>query len=259
MVFALGPRARSAQYRLVSFESAGSTNAEALARVRAGERGPLWLTTAHQTAGHGRRQRAWISPPGNLACSVIETIETDQAHAATLGFAAGLALETALRRVCGEAASFHLKWPNDVLAGEAKLAGILIEAEQGPDGLAAVVGMGVNIVAAPDDTPYPATSLAALGIAVDAPALFAALSDAWAEWFVLWDHGRGFAAIRAQWLTRAAGLGAPLKVQQGERLVEGYFETIDEGGHLVLSRDGQQTRIAAGDVYFGAAASAGAA
>lgn len=152
MGFALGFRARTAEYRLVSFESAGSTNAEAMARVRAGERGPLWLVTAHQTAGHGRRQRAWISPPGNLACSIIETLGTDHARAATLGFAAGLALETALRQVSSEAAAFRLKWPNDVLANGAKLAGILIEAEPRSDSLAAVVGMGVNVVAAPEDT-----------------------------------------------------------------------------------------------------------
>jgi BirA family biotin operon repressor/biotin-[acetyl-CoA-carboxylase] ligase len=259
MGFALGPRARSAQYRLVSFDTLNSTNIEGLTRVRAGERGPLWLATAQQTAGVGRRQRAWISPPGNLACSVIETVEADHSRAATLGFAAGLALETALRQVSGEAASFRLKWPNDVLAGDKKLAGILIEAEPVTGGLAAVVGMGVNVVAAPEGTPYPATSLKALGIVTDAETLFAALTDAWAEWFALWDHGHGFGAIREQWLARAAGLGAPVEVRHGKQVIQGLFETIDEAGRLVVSRDGQSTKVAAGDVYFGAAMSAGAA
>jgi len=259
MVFALGPRARSAQYRLASFDTINSTNVEALTRVRVGERGPLWLATTQQTAGHGRRQRAWISPPGNLACSIIETVEADHAGAATLGFAAGLAVETALRRVSSEAASFRLKWPNDVLADDKKLAGILIEAEPVTGGLAAVVGMGVNVVAAPEGTPYPATSLKALGIATDAETLFAALSDAWAEWFALWDHGRGFGAIREHWLARAAGLGAPVEVRNGENVIQGQFETIDEAGCLVVSHNGQSNKVAAGDVYFGAAMSAGAA
>jgi BirA family biotin operon repressor/biotin-[acetyl-CoA-carboxylase] ligase len=259
MGFALGPRAQAAEYRLVSFESAGSTNAEALARLRAGERGPLWCVTAHQTAGHGRRQRAWISPPGNLACTVIEMLRTDQAQAATLGFAAGLALEAALRQVSGEAVSFRLKWPNDVLANGAKLAGILIEAEATPEGLAAVIGIGVNVVAAPEGMPYPAVSLKVLGIVTDAPTLFAALSDAWAEWFALWDRGRGFAAIRARWLARAAGVGQPIEVRQGERVIEGVFETIDEAGRLIVSHGDGVTTVAAGDVYFGAATSAGAA
>jgi BirA family biotin operon repressor/biotin-[acetyl-CoA-carboxylase] ligase len=259
MGFALGPRARSAQYRLVSFDALNSTNVEGLARVRAGERGPLWLATTHQTAGVGRRQRAWISPPGNLACSIIETLEADHGRAATLGFAAGLALETALRQVSGGMAAFQLKWPNDVLGDGKKLAGILIEAEPATGGLAAVVGMGVNVVAAPEGTPYPATSLKALGIVTDAEALFAALTDAWAEWFAVWDHGRGFGAIRKQWLTRAAGLGATIQVRQSDRVIEGTFETIDEAGRLVVSHGGQSTKVAAGDVYFGAAMSAGAA
>jgi len=259
MGFALGPRARSAQYRLVSFDTLNSTNIEGLACVRTGEHGPLWLATAHQTAGVGRRQRAWISPPGNLACSIIETVEADHARAATLGFAACLALEAALRQVGRDAVSFQLKWPNDVLADSKKLAGILIEAEPVTGGLAAVIGMGVNVVAAPEGTPYPATSLRALGIATDAEALFAALADAWTEWFALWDHGRGFSAIREQWLARAAGLGAPIQVRQGDHVIDGIFETIDEAGHLVVSHNGQSTTVAAGDVYFGAAMSAGAA
>src|SRR6202020_737801 len=120
------------------------------------------------------------------------------ATAATLGFAAGLALEAALRGVAGPAAiSFSLKWPNDVLAGQAKLSGILLEAETLPGGsLAVVVGMGTNIVAAPGGTPTPATSLAALGVETSAEQLFAGLSDSWAECRGIWDGGKGFGEIR---------------------------------------------------------------
>src|ERR1700727_3534493 len=135
MVFSLGPRAVSAGYRLAAFDSIGSTNAEALARARDGERGPIWFVTSEQTAGRGRRHRAWIAPRGNLASSVLEVIDVAPATAATLGFAAGLALEAALRAVAGPAGiEFSLKWPNDVLAGQAKLTGILLEAEAGPGG-----------------------------------------------------------------------------------------------------------------------------
>lgn len=265
-VFALGSRAQSAGYRLASFETIGSTNAEALSRIRQTERGPLWLVTDRQTAGRGRRQRQWVSDKGNLAASVIETVDAPRPVAASLGFAAGLALESALRRVSveavirsGEAKLFQLKWPNDVVAGGKKLAGILLEAEATPNGLAIVTGMGVNIVSAPENTPYPATSLNALGVNVDAADLFAALSDAWAEFFALWDNGRGLPDIRKLWLERAAGLGEAVKVQNGDSTLEGTFETIDDAGCLVLSNNGQRTTIAAGDVYFGAAMSAGAA
>src|SRR3954464_3386824 len=97
MTFSLGSRAASAGYRLESFDRIGSTNAEALARARGGESGPLWFVTSEQTAGRGRRHRPWIAPRGNLAASILETIEAPPAVAATLGFAAGLALVAALR------------------------------------------------------------------------------------------------------------------------------------------------------------------
>src|SRR5580700_5123675 len=223
--FLLGPRASSAGYRLAAFDRIGSTNVEALSRARGGERGPMWFVTSEQTAGRGRRNRPWIAPRGNLASSILEVTDVSPPVAATLGFAAGIALETALRRVSGKTSpkvagtehmKFSLKWPNDVLAGPQKLAGILLEAEAVADNrLAVVVGIGTNVVAAPEGTPYPATSLAALGVHVGAEELFSVLSDAWAEFRGIWDNGRGFAEIRRLWLERAAGLGQPVTIQAG--------------------------------------------
>src|SRR5580704_10332054 len=210
MAFTLGPRAVSAGYRLAAFDQIGSTNAEALARARDGERAPTWFVTSEQTAGRGRRNRPWIAPRGNLASSILEVVEVSPATAATLGFAAGLALEAALKKVSVEASlrsagsehmQFSLKWPNDVLAGQHKLAGILLEAEAvAGDRLAVVVGIGTNVVAAPEGTPYPATSLAALGVHIGAAELFTVLSDAWAEFRDIWDNGLGFGEIRRLWL-----------------------------------------------------------
>ena len=156
---------------------------------------------------------------------------------------------------------FSLKWPNDVLAGQHKLAGILLEAEAVSGGqLAVVVGIGTNVVAAPEGTPTPATSLAALGIHVGAEDLFAVLSNSWAEFRGIWDQGRGFGEIRRAWLERAAGLGQPVAVQAGGTAVEGIFDTIDDSGCLIIRKsDGKRLAVSAGDVYFGSAASAGAA
>ena len=103
MTFTLGPTARSAGYGLAAFEQIGSTNAEAMSRARAGARDPIWFVTTEQTAGRGRRQRAWIAPRGNLASSILEVVDVSPGVAATLGFAAGLSLESALQKVSIEA------------------------------------------------------------------------------------------------------------------------------------------------------------
>jgi BirA family transcriptional regulator, biotin operon repressor / biotin---[acetyl-CoA-carboxylase] ligase len=269
MAFTLGPRATSAGYRLAAFDSIGSTNTEAIASARAGERGPIWFVTSEQTAGRGRRNRAWIAPRGNLASSVLEVTDVSPSTAATLGFAAGLAIAAALQEVSVEASlraagsshmKYSLKWPNDVLAGGRKLVGIGLEAETVVgDRLAVVVGIGTNVVAAPEGTPTPSISLAALGVHVGAEELFTVLSDTWAEFRGIWNDGHGFGEIRQLWLQQASGLGQPVAVLTGGSTVEGIFDTIDESGCMIIrTPDGRRVPISAGEVHFGAVASAGA-
>ncbi len=274
MGFALGAAAAAAGYRLAAFDSIGSTNDEALDRARSGDRGPLWVVTAHQTKGRGRRGRAWQTPVGNLGASLLLVGPIRVAAAAGLGFVAGLALSDAFRRIAPDLdmctaldgatgpdrTRFELKWPNDVLAGGAKLAGIMLESETLAGGTTAVViGIGVNVAAAPVDVPYAATCLADLGLAADAGAVFAALSDAWVSRYAQWDEGRGLPSVRADWLARAAGLGGSVAVRIGERTVRGTFETLDEDGCLVVATDtGERVSIAAGEVHFGTVASLGA-
>src|SRR6476620_5136349 len=186
MAFSLGSRAISAGGRLKAFDQVGSTNTEAMAHARGGEGGSTRFVTSEQTAGKGRRQRAWIAPRGNLASSVLEVIDVAPATAATLGFAAGLSIASALEQVSIEAnlrrggadpLKFLLKWPNDVLVKKQKLVGISLEAEaMAGNRLAIVVGIRTNVVAAPEGTPTPATSLAALGVRISAEELFAELS-----------------------------------------------------------------------------------
>lgn len=270
MTFSLGPKATSAGYRLAAFDKIGSTNAEAMARARDGERGPTWFVTTEQTAGRGRRQRAWVAPRGNLASSILEIMDVSPAVAATLGFAAGLSIESALQKVSLEAnmrragagpLKFALKWPNDVLAERQKLCGILLEAEAvAGNRLAVVVGIGTNVIAAPEGTPTPATSLAALGVHVGAEELFKALAEAWVEFRGIWDHGRGFGEIRKAWLERAFGVGERVAIKTGTATVQGTFDTIDDTGCLIVrTAEGKRMPITAGEVYFGTAASVGAA
>lgn len=276
MEFRLGPDARASGFRLVAFPSIGSTNREALDAARRGEEDRAWFVTARQTAGRGRRGRAWETPEGNLAASLLLVEPHEPLRAATLGFVAGLALDEALRAIAPDLAlsvaidgieghgpagrrdRLRLKWPNDVMLDGGKLAGILLEAEPASGGaLAIAIGIGVNVVAAPAGLPYPAASLSTLGYSIDAARLFAALSDAFAAVMRVWNGGRGFAAIRRLWLDRAVGLGEDVAVRIGDRVVSGIFETIDEEGRLVIrSSQGVVRTIAAGEVHFGAVASA---
>lgn len=269
-MFALAPSALSDGYRLEAHQSVTSTNALALERAREGDPGRLWIVSRHQTGGRGRRGRAWETPVGNLAATVLLVESFDPATAATLGFVAGLSLSDALDATApdaridigldhgsGSGHRFELKWPNDVLAGGAKLAGILLESTLLPDGrLALAIGIGVNVVAYPPDLPYPATSLAALGSKADAGGLFLALSDAWVDNMRLWNGARGLPLIRERWLKRASGLGGRVAVRVDGRVASGLFETIDDAGRLVIREDdGNRLYVTAGDVHFGAVGS----
>jgi BirA family biotin operon repressor/biotin-[acetyl-CoA-carboxylase] ligase len=257
MGFALAPEAIAAGYRLRAHDSVGSTNSEALALGRAGEAGPLWVVSDHQTAGRGRRGNGWATPRGNLAASLLLDTPVTPAVAATLGFVAGLAVRSALQAVAPGPA-FELKWPNDVLADGAKLAGILLETETlGRDARIVALGIGVNVTASPMGLPYRATSLAGLGHRVSPEEVFDALSETWLAFHRIWDEGRGMSQIRALWLAAAAGVGAPIAVRLGAEVARGVFESIDDAGQLILrSRDGTGRAIAAGEVHFGEAATA---
>lgn len=271
--FRLGRKAREAGYRLAGFDAIGSTNNEALAAAAAGDPGGIWFAALQQTAGRGRRGRQWHSPPGNLAASLLIVPDASPEIVATLGFVAGVALNAGLSSIlpggmvrigidgadgADGRSRIALKWPNDVLADGAKVAGILLEASRTSSGhQAIVVGIGVNVVAAPEGMPYPATSLKALGIERSAEDVFEALSDAWVDAFALWNDGNGVSAILERWRGSAAGIGAPVAIAQDGVVRRGFFETIDSSGRLIIrDDDGARHPITAGDVHFGATASA---
>lgn len=261
----------AAGYRCEAYDTIGSTNAEALSRARAGDVGRLWVVSASQSSGRGRHGNQWQTPEGNLAASLLCVLESAPSTAATLSFVAGLAIDDALRRAAPELSvlsppdaigggkkkrgdRLRLKWPNDVLLDGGKLAGILLEAEPLTDGrLAVVIGIGVNVVEAPEGLPYRTTALAALGARANAADIFFALSESWTGIARLWDGGKGFPQIRELWLDRAAGVGEDVAVRVGDEKLYGAFETIDSDGRLVVRvPDGTSRVISAGEVHFGA-------
>jgi len=235
--------------RHIAYETLGSTNAEALALARAGERGPLWVTAESQTAGRGRRGSQWVSPRGNLYATLLLSEPASPDRAPQLSFVAALALHDAVAACAPELRPvLNVKWPNDLLAKQAKVAGILIEGESGPR-FTVVIGFGVNCASHPDDTSYAATSLAKAGVVVAPDLLLASLSDAMQRRLAQWNSGRDFVATRADWLKRASGFGQVMHVRLPERELLGRFEGLDDAGRLLLVQGGNVTAIAAGEVF----------
>ncbi|MGH7001698.1 MAG: biotin--[acetyl-CoA-carboxylase] ligase [Stellaceae bacterium] len=237
-------------FRLAAFDTLASTSDEARRLARAGAPEGTLITARTQTAGHGRQGRRWVSERGNLYASVVLRPETHVSRAAQLGFAAALAVAHAIRSFAPRAA-LAFKWPNDVLLGGRKTAGILLESEGDAVGQArfVVLGMGVNLASHPDDTEFPATSLAASGAGAVTPERFlAALAPALLLWYERW-RGDGFPALRQAWLDRAAGLGQDLRANLPGETVEGRFAGLDDDGMLLLDLPQGRRRIAAGDVF----------
>ena len=199
-----------------------------------------------QTAGRGRQGRAWSSPAGNLYASTLVRIRPGDPPAPTLALVAAVALARAVAAF--GYTGIHIKWPNDLVAGVAKLAGLLLERE----GDWVVAGFGCNVAHAPSLPDRATTSLETLG--APAPSLAAlgqALGDELAAALAAW-RGRGLPATIADWSARAHAVGTALAVTlpDGE-LVRGAFDGLDATGALLLRLAGGERRVIhAGDVIL---------
>jgi BirA family biotin operon repressor/biotin-[acetyl-CoA-carboxylase] ligase len=235
--------------RHVNYGTLGSTNAEALALARSGERGPLWVSAHTQTAGRGRRGSRWVSPAGNLHATFLLSEPSPPAQAPQLSFVAALAVHDAIAACAPQVGpDLKVKWPNDLLVEKAKVAGILIEGESEPV-FAVAIGIGVNCAAHPDDVDYPAVDLAGLGALVVPDTLLRELAGAMQSRLAQWKGGLDFSATRADWLKRAAGLGETLRVRLPERELSGRFQGLDDAGRLLLEQVGKVIPVTAGEVF----------
>ena len=220
----------------------GSTNADLLAEARSGAPEGLWLRAEAQSGGRGRVGRTWLSPPGNLYASTIVRLHAGEPEAATLALVAAVALEEVASAYAG-AGRLQLKWPNDLMAGPAKLAGILLERADD----AVVIGFGVNLAHHPENLERQTASLHGLGVAAPDPGSFLIdLAEAFARWIARW-RGEGLAPVRARWLERAHPIGSALSANGRE----GLFDGLDTDGALLLRHaDGSVETIRAGDVFL---------
>lgn len=237
---------------LAVFDEIDSTNSEALRRSP--DEAPLWVWARVQTRGRGRQGRVWESGRGNLYASHLLPLAFNPAQTPQISFVAALAVHDAiLQLVCRDeiAAMLKLKWPNDVLLGGAKIAGILLESASGGAAKSAVaIGCGINLAHHPELEGRETASLSAHGCQAEPAEALSLLADAMQTRLAQWNCGDGFAEIRDAWLKRASGLGGRVEVRMPNANSAGVFTHIDEDGALILKRDdGREQRITAGDVF----------
>ncbi len=238
-------------------DTCGSTNAELLARAAAGAPSGTALACEIQTAGRGRRGRAWVAPAGgSLAFSLLWRMPRSGAALAGLSLAAGVACIRALER-CG-VPGVALKWPNDIVHADGKLGGILVEAIPGADGSAVVCGVGIN-------TRLTAEARAAIGqpvtdvvtLATVPPSRTALLAALLVELAAAMQRfaAEGFAAFRDAWLARHAYQGEAVHVLLADaRRVDGRAVGIAEDGALLVEHAGRVERFHSGEVSLRTAA-----
>ena len=240
-------------WKLIAFETVGSTNDELMQRADRGAEEGTVVWARRQVSGRGRRGRIWQSPEGNLYSSILVRPESSAEVAAQLSFVTALAV--------GETVAAHLphghrigfKWPNDVQVDGAKIAGILLESAVGPSGLVrqVVIGTGINVGWRPaaGETPYPAASIVSLGGTSDIEAVLQTYCQSMARWIARWRE-LGFAAIREAWLAQAGNIGQMIEVKTGRDVLTGRFAQLDETGALILEgNDGRTMRVTAGEIF----------
>lgn len=227
----------------------GSTNSDLAAQLRAGDALPegQWLVADRQVAGRGRQGRTWFDGSGNfMGSTVVHCLPRDPA-AATLALVAGVAAYEAVAGILADPSRLRLKWPNDLMLGDAKLAGILLERE----GDAIVVGMGVNLAAAPELPDRKTIALSALGPAPDRDLFAQALAAAFDRELERW-RTYGLEPLVRRWESVAHAVGTPLRVHPpGEEPLQGSFAGLTADGALSLRlADGSTRAIHAGDVML---------
>ena len=239
--------------------STGSTNADLLARALRGEPEGVVLAAEEQTAGRGRMGRSWTSPRyAALTFSLLIRPDVPPARRGWLPLLAGVAVAAAVTTVTGVPAT--LKWPNDVLAGEAKLAGILAEAA----GDAIVVGIGLNVStepaelsrlpAGPGPGALPATSLRAAGAtALNREQLLLAILTGFERWYQAWRQAGGDpdrSGLRPEYVSRSATIGRTVRAElPGGQALSGPAAGVDSDGRLLVRvSSGAEVPVAAADV-----------
>ena len=225
----------------------GSTNADIAARLRAGQLAPEghWLVANRQSAGRGRQGREWCDGAGNFMGSTVVHQRFGDPPPGTLALLAGLAVHEAVIPHLPPPHRASLKWPNDVMVNSAKLAGILLERE----GEAVIIGIGVNLVSAPQLPDRNTSALADFAVAPTRDTFAAELARIFTIELTRW-RSYGLDPILNRWLAAAHPVGTPLTTgEPGETPLAGTFSGLTAEGALQLRlADGSTRAIHAGEV-----------
>jgi BirA family transcriptional regulator, biotin operon repressor / biotin---[acetyl-CoA-carboxylase] ligase len=240
----------AARWRVEVLAESPSTNALVAGRALEGEPPGLVVVAEHQSAGRGRLDRTWVTPPrAALTFSVLVAPEqVPFARWPWLPLLSGLAVVDGVRAAAGVEAS--LKWPNDVLAGDGKVAGILVERLDRRGGPAAVVGIGLNVSSTRDELPVPtASSLALAGASsLDRSALLAAVLAAFGARYDAWQAAAG-RGQRAAYLRACSTVGRQVRVElPAGRVLTGLAVGVDDDGRLQVDDGARMHLLGAGDV-----------
>ncbi len=221
----------------------GSTNDEARRLAQAGAPHGTVVHADQQTAGRGRLAHTWFSPPGNLYLSVLIRTGQPVARSVELGFLTALVVADTVEALLPPQSRAVLKWPNDVLVNGAKIAGILVEQVDE----ATIIGIGLNIIQAPSNTPYAVTTIVANGGIASVEDARGILLDRLDFHLANWQS-TGFAPIRALWLARSYPIGAAIRASKAGQSITGCFAGVDQDGALLLDTAQGRQRIVAGEV-----------
>lgn len=232
------------KWRLELYPELGSTSDEIIKRAKAGEAAGLAILALKQTAARGSRGRAWNAPEGNLNLSVLLRPSCPASEAGLFSLMAGVAVVEALLELGAQ--NLTLKWPNDILWRDAKLAGLLIDAvpEQGKLSWL-VLGIGMNLRTAPEIPGRLTTALAMQGLVVTpqraAEAILAHLA--------VWQQASA-TDIRQAWLAHGHALGTMLEIAYGDRRLKGRFAGLSANGELLLEAENRIETLNTGEVLL---------
>lgn len=240
-------------YQLLHLEEVDSTNEYAKGLAEAQTPDPHWIYADIQTAGRGRRGRAWVSPKGNLMTTLYLPHEIPSTRGGEIAFVAGLATQSCVQECLADTNHIvDIKYPNDILVNGAKISGMLLEtATNNPMLKWMAIGIGINLAHYPEDIPYPATSIAALtGKAPKPKDVLERLAFYFAQYFMQWQSS-GVAPILEMWRTHAHHIGKEIEVRLHNQTLSGIFEAIDDSGTLILRQNnGTIEHINTGDIFF---------